>query len=77
MIRELIISKHSLFKCSNILKAGVLMRKTKGGGAGTHFKLSRAYEYVFWRAVNSVSFRNENSDPEQDAILDWNLHSLK
>ena len=61
MIRELTISKHSLFKCSNILKAGVLMRKMKGGGAGTHFK-NEPLKYlmlvsmIFWRAINSFPF---------------------
>ena len=45
MISKLVISKHPV-KCSNILQAGVLMKRKKGGagggggggGAGTHFK---------------------------------------
>ena len=31
-------TNHQHTLSSNILKAGVLMRKTKGRGAGTHFK---------------------------------------
>ena len=38
MISELLISKHPLFKCWNVLQTGVLIGRTKGGGAGTHFK---------------------------------------
>ena len=38
MISGLVISKHQMFKCSNILQAGVLMRRKKGGGVGTHFR---------------------------------------
>ena len=25
---------------------------------------------IFWRAINSFSFRSDNLDPEQDASLD-------
>ena len=38
MINELLISKHPVFKCWNILQTGVFIGRTKGGGAGTHFK---------------------------------------
>ena len=37
-ISELIITEHQVFKCSNILQTGVLMRRKKGGGVGTKFK---------------------------------------
>ena len=29
-------SNHPVFKCSNILQTGVLMKRKKGGGVGTH-----------------------------------------
>ena len=38
MISELITSKHPLFKYSNILETGALMKRKKGDGVGTHFR---------------------------------------
>ena len=40
MISELVISnsKHPLFQCSNILRAGVRMLRRQGRRVGTHFK---------------------------------------
>ena len=37
MMSELLTSEHTLFKCSNILQTGALMKQKKGGG-GTHFR---------------------------------------
>ena len=37
MISEFIFSQHPVFKCSNILQTGVLLKRKKGGRAGTHF----------------------------------------
>ena len=38
MMSEFIFSKHPVFKCSNILQTGVLMKGKRGGGAGPHLK---------------------------------------
>ena len=32
------VCKHPVFKCSNILQTGALVKRKKGGGVGTHFK---------------------------------------
>ena len=38
MINDLVISKPCVSRCSSIPRIGVLMKRNKGGGAGTHFK---------------------------------------
>ena len=38
LVNELLMSKHPVSKCSNILVTSVLMRRKKGEGATTHFK---------------------------------------
>ena len=38
MVSEFVIRTHPVFTCANILQYGVLVKKKKGGGIGTHFK---------------------------------------
>ena len=50
MTSELVVSKHPVFKCSNIRQVGVLMRRWKGGGAGTHY-LMFATMILAWKQL--------------------------
>ena len=34
MINELLTIKHPVFKCSNMLQTGALMKRKRGGGVG-------------------------------------------
>ena len=72
MINELLISKHPLFKCWNILQTGVLIGRTKGGGAGTHFKNEPENHLMLVQMTLACDhlclfFFHKNS-------TDWNLH---
>ena len=72
MINELLISKHPLFKCWNILQTGVFIGRTKGGGAGTHFKNEPENHLMLVQMTLACDhlclfFFHKNS-------TDWNLH---
>ena len=77
MMRELITSKHPVFKCSNILQTSGLMRREKGGGVGTHVSNEADNSRTLVKmilACNQLLFRSAKLDPEQDARSDSNLH---
>ena len=78
LISEFLFSKHPVFKCSNILQTDVLMKRKRGGGAGTHFKSepdAREFDIGVQSSL-SVS-RSTNVDSEKDVssrflLPSWN-----
>ena len=76
IISDHITSEHPMFKCSNILYTGALMKRKKGGGVGMHFRSEPDNHHMLVNiilACNRLFF--ETLDPEQDASSDPNLHS--
>ena len=73
MISELVISKHQVFKFSNILQTGVLMKRRSWNA---HRKRARnsshAREFDFSVQSNLFLFTIEKLDSEQDASSDSN-----
>ena len=79
MISGLIISKHPVFKCSDILQQGVLMKCKKRSACGTHFRKEPAYYLMLVTMVlvrrKLFVFRAEELDTEQDASSASYFHS--
>ena len=75
---KLITSMHPVFKGSNMLHTGALMKRKKGG-VGTHFRNepdnhSHARRNDLGVQSTLFIFRSERMEPEQDATSDSNHH---
>ena len=75
MISEFVISKHTVFKYSNILHSGVLVRRQKGGGAGTQKngpenQSSRVREFDVGVYSTRSVVRSEKMNSEKGASSD-------
>ena len=78
MMSEFIFSKHPVFTCSNILQTSVLMKRKRGGGAGTHLKSEPENHLMLVSmtlAYNQLClFSKENVESEQVASSDSYFH---
>ena len=62
---KLVTSKHPVFKCSNMLQTGALMKRKKRGGVETHFEKrvgqsSHAHEYDVGAQSTLFTFTTNN-----------------